>query len=173
MTLLAMLLIAFTLLPYQTSMLVNALSETSVYQSAHYSHTIRGHHIVVTGHLTADSAESIVEQVFHPDSGFSDYNLVFLHPGPPTDAMKRLLKTSQHSHRLLYLQGSWASQKVLGAYVQGGWYSAVVPMLKQLQGSGLMLLAARHCTVPHVLVVCVAGVLLNVRACTIRHRLVA
>jgi hypothetical protein len=145
MTLLAMLLIAFTLLPYQTSMLVNALSETSVYQSAHYSHTIRGHHIVVTGHLTADSAESIVEQVFHPDSGFSDYNLVFLHPSPPTDAMKRLLKTSQHSHRLLYLQGSWASQKVLGAYVQGGWYSAVVPMLKQLQGSGLMPLAARHC----------------------------
>lgn len=116
MTLLAMLLIAFTLLPYQTSMLVNALSETSVYQSAHYSHAIRGHHIVVTGHLTADSAESVVEQVFHSDSGFSDYNLVFLNPSPPTDAMKRLFKTSQHSHRLLYLQGSWASQKVLGAY---------------------------------------------------------
>lgn len=115
MTLLAMLLIAFTLLPYQTSMLVNALSETSVYQSAHYSRATRGHHVVATGHLTAASAGVIIDELFHPDSGFADYNLVFLNPNPPTDAMKKLLKTNQHAHRLLYLQGSWASQQVLGS----------------------------------------------------------
>jgi len=100
------------LLVMQTSMLVNALSETSIYQSSHYSHATRGHHVVVTGHLAAASAAVIVDELFHPDSGFADYNLVFLNPNPPTDAMKKLLKTSQHSHRLLYLQGSWASQEV-------------------------------------------------------------
>lgn len=93
-------------------MLVNALSETSVYQSAHYSRATRGHHVVVTGHLAATSAAAISAELFHPDSGFADYNIVFLNPSPPTDAMKRLLKTSQHSHRLLYLQGSWVSQEV-------------------------------------------------------------
>lgn len=40
----------------QTSMLVNALSENSIYCTAHYSRATRGHHVVVTGHLTAASA---------------------------------------------------------------------------------------------------------------------
>lgn len=93
-------------------MLVNALSETTIYQSANYSHSTKGRHVVATGHLTAASAGTIVEELFHPDSGFADYNLVFLNPNPPTDAMKRLLKTSQHAHRLLYLQGSYNSQQV-------------------------------------------------------------
>lgn len=154
MTLLAMLLIAFTLLPYQvgcracrvppriqvrtcaqhpatpaltarvfctcpparaclthqTSMLVNALSETSVYRSARYSRAAHGRHVVVTGHLTAAACGLIVEELFHPDSGFSDYHLVLLNPNAPSDAMRRLLKTSRHAHRLLYLQGSCVSE---------------------------------------------------------------
>lgn len=93
-------------------MLVNALSETSIYQSAHYSHSTKGRHVVATGHLTATAASTIVDELFHPDSGFADYNIVFLNPSPPSDAMKKLLKTSQHAHRVLYLQGSWASQQV-------------------------------------------------------------
>jgi hypothetical protein len=96
----------------QTSTLVNALSETSIYQSAHYSHSTKGPHVVATGHLTTFAANVIVDELFHPDSGFADYNLVFLNPNPPSDAMRKLLKTSQHAHRLLYLQGSWATQEV-------------------------------------------------------------
>jgi hypothetical protein len=68
--------------------------------------------VVATGHLTATAASTIVDELFHPDSGFADYNIVFLNPSPPSDAMKKLLKTSQHAHRVLYLQGSWASQQV-------------------------------------------------------------
>jgi hypothetical protein len=96
----------------QTSTLVNALSETSIYQSAHYSRSTKGRHVVATGHLTVFAANVIVDELFHPDSGFADYHLVFLNPNPPTDGMRKLLKTSQHSHRLLYLQGSWATQEV-------------------------------------------------------------
>lgn len=70
----------------------------------------------------------IVEELFHPDSGWADYNCVFLNPNSPSDAMKKLLKTSQHSHRLLYLQGSWASQQVGGA--RGAWSSKLRLMLK-------------------------------------------
>jgi hypothetical protein len=95
-------------------MLVNALSETSIYQSAQYSRTTRGRHVVLMGHLTTTSAGVIVDELFHPDSGFADYNCVLLNPNPPTDAMKRLLKTSRHAHRLLYLQGCWASPRVCG-----------------------------------------------------------
>lgn len=40
-TLILMLLLTFAILPYQTSMLVTALHETSPYQTAHYSHIAR------------------------------------------------------------------------------------------------------------------------------------
>lgn len=121
------------LLPAQTSMLVNALSETSIHQSAHYSHSTKGRHVVVTGHLTATAASTIVDELFHPDSGFADYNIVFLNPNPPSDAMKKLLKTSQHAHRVLYLQGSWASQQVR-CHSKGGTLTAAPEILYSLQG---------------------------------------
>lgn len=108
--------------PPQTSMLVNALSETSVYKSSHYSRAARGRHVVITGHLTAASCSLVVDELFHQDSGFSDFNAVFLSASPPSDAMRRLLKTSRHSHRLLYLQGNSTVQEVRaagGALFQG------------------------------------------------------
>jgi hypothetical protein len=96
----------------QTSTLVNALSETSVYQSARFSRAARGRHVLVTGHLSAATCSLITKELFHQDSGYSDFTLVFLSPAAPNDVMRRLLKTSRHSHRLLYIQGSWAVHEV-------------------------------------------------------------
>lgn len=92
---------------------VTALSETSIYQSAHYSHTARGKHIVITGHLTVPTAALLVDELYSTqDFGFPDFNLVFLCPDPPCDQMKRLLKIHKQSHRLLYVQGSCMDHKV-------------------------------------------------------------
>ncbi|WIA30873.1 hypothetical protein OEZ86_000928 [Tetradesmus obliquus] len=106
-TLILALLLTFAILPYQTSMLVTALNETSPYQTARYSHTARGRHVVFTGQFSVPSMGLLVEELYSTqDYGFPDFNLVLLSPEAPSDELKRLLKTHKQSHRMLYLQGS-------------------------------------------------------------------
>ena len=68
-TLLGMLVVSFTILPYQTSMLLSAMTATSVYQRCQYSQGARGRHVIVTGHFDHLSAGLIVEQLYHADYG--------------------------------------------------------------------------------------------------------
>lgn len=69
MMLFVMLVITFTLLPYQTSALVNALNLSSPYQRARYSQAKRGRHVVVTGHLDCRSVEMLVSELYAADYG--------------------------------------------------------------------------------------------------------
>jgi hypothetical protein len=58
------LVITFTLLPYQTNALVGVLSRTNPYSSARYSPAAKGRHVVVTGEglgLAGRLAEAVME----------------------------------------------------------------------------------------------------------------
>jgi hypothetical protein len=78
-TLLGMLVLSFTILPYQTSMLLSAMTATSVYQRCSYSQGARGRHVVITGHFDHLSARLIVEQLYHADYGKKCEQLSFAH----------------------------------------------------------------------------------------------
>lgn len=69
MALAAMLLVTFTLLPYQTSMLVTAMGYRNKYQRAAYSTTAHGRHVLLLGALQAPRLRTLLQQLFHPDHG--------------------------------------------------------------------------------------------------------
>lgn len=69
MALLGMLLVTFTLLPYQTSMLVTAMGYSSGYQRASYSAAAHGRHVLLVGQLYAPRLRTLLEQLFHADYG--------------------------------------------------------------------------------------------------------
>ncbi len=61
--------ITFTLLPLQTSELVNAFQHSSIYQRAAYRQARISRHIVVMGSFDADSAQQIIGELYHADYG--------------------------------------------------------------------------------------------------------
>ncbi|KAI8466030.1 MAG: hypothetical protein J3K34DRAFT_524876 [Monoraphidium minutum] len=105
MALFLMLVLTFTLLPFQSSALIAALGASSPHQRACYSQSKRGRHVVVTGHLDCAVVERLVGELYAADYGFQDFNMVLLGRAAPGDALQRLLKTHAQAHRLTYIQG--------------------------------------------------------------------
>lgn len=99
-------LLPLAVLPYQTSALVEAFANSSAYQRAKYSGKRASGHVVITGHFTASSVATFLQELFHSDHSCALKQAVLLGQGPPCRELRTLLASIDYRSRAVYVQGS-------------------------------------------------------------------
>ena len=76
-----------------------------------YTASRYGESILVCGHITAQSVESFLKELLHPDKHDKHTNVLFLHPTSPSSDLRQVLKT--YYTRVQFLIGTPLSTKDL------------------------------------------------------------
>ena len=99
--------VTFVLLPMRFAKLNEVLNQQSMFARLRYAPGNK-RHVVVTGHLTADSLASWLREFFHEDHGNPDFNVVLLNPKIPGEDVKAVIRkyTSVDANHVMYIQGS-------------------------------------------------------------------
>ena len=80
-------------------------------QYASFDRTRVPRHVVVSGHITANSAKDFLEDFLHPDREDKITHVLFIHPEWPDQDLKNVLRT--HYTRTQYIRGSVLKAKDL------------------------------------------------------------
>ncbi len=101
-----------TVLPYQTSALLEAMLEHSPYQRAAYKRKPAQSHAIITGWLDQTTLKTALEELLHQEHGLSKVHVVILNPRPPSTEIKNLIASYLTSGTVEYIQGSATSPTV-------------------------------------------------------------
>lgn len=103
-------LITFSVLPYQVGQLADALARRSAYRGFFRPSERPGHrHVVVTGSVSASNLSAFLAEMFHADHGEEQVELlkvVVLSPYEPTEGLLSLMRGVRYRQKLVYLRGS-------------------------------------------------------------------
>ena len=91
----------------------NALRGTSVYSRITYKPREEIPYIVMCGNISIGAITSFCEELFHPDHGQSQKNLVILNKKMPSNEMKMFLHASKYEMNVKYIQGNPLNEKDL------------------------------------------------------------
>eukprot|EP00879_Flechtneria_rotunda_P031417 GHRR01034323.1.p1 GENE.GHRR01034323.1~~GHRR01034323.1.p1 ORF type:complete len:369 (+),score=71.72 GHRR01034323.1:1198-2304(+) len=109
MILIGVLILTFTLLPYLTGQLMDALTASTVYQRQSYKGFGRRagvSHAVFLGAIDGPTMRNLLDELYHPDKGFNHQHSIFMCPRAPTLDIQHLLNTHRAASKVMYLQGS-------------------------------------------------------------------
>ena len=84
----------------------NTLKGTSIYSRVTYKSYKEIPHIVVCGTISVEAITSFCDELFHPDHGQAQKNLVILNKNIPSNDMKMFLHTSKYEINVKYIQGN-------------------------------------------------------------------
>eukprot|EP00775_Hariotina_reticulata_P006540 gene6540-6766_t len=107
--LIGLLILMFTLMPYLTGNLMDAITATSPYQRNRFKRfNKRGdlQHAVFMGAIDGGTMKGLLDELYHEDKGFNRQQAVFLCPQPPSLDVQHLLLTHTAAKKVTYLQGS-------------------------------------------------------------------
>jgi acetyl-CoA C-acetyltransferase/potassium large conductance calcium-activated channel subfamily M alpha protein 1 len=62
-------------------------------------------HIVICGYITLSGINDFCDELFHPDHGKTEKNVVILNKAPPSQDMRIFLHTGKYKHNVTYLEG--------------------------------------------------------------------
>ena len=91
----------------------NALKGTSVYSRITYKAREEVPFIVICGTISIEAIISFCEELFHPDHGQAQKNLVILNKSMPSNEMKMFLHASKYEMNVKYIQGNPLNEKDL------------------------------------------------------------
>ena len=91
----------------------NALKGTSVYSRITYKARDEVPYIILCGIISIDAIYSFCDELFHPDHGQAQKNLVILSKGIPSNEMKMFLHASKYEMNVKYIQGNPLNEKDL------------------------------------------------------------
>lgn len=108
-----LMLLLVTLVPYQSSALIEAVLDYSHYQRASYARKPLQSHVIITGQFDHITLETVLTELFHEDNGQRQFDAVVLSPKTPTSQMKLLVASHIHGPvQAQYIQGSPLNPKV-------------------------------------------------------------
>lgn len=91
----------------------NALKGTSVYTRIVYKSREDIPFIVICGKISIEALTSFCEELFHPDHGHGQKNLVIIDKHMPSNEMKMFLHASKYEMNVKYIQGNPLNEKDL------------------------------------------------------------
>ena len=91
----------------------NSLKGTSVYSRITYKGREEVPYIVICGIISIEAIISFCEELFHPDHGQAQKNLVILNKSMPSNEMKMFLHASKYEMNVKYIQGNPLNEKDL------------------------------------------------------------
>ena len=101
------------LIPYIAKTIFNTLKSTSVYSRITYKSREEIPYIVICGTISIEAIISFCEELFHPDHGQAQKNLVILNKHMPSNEMKMFLHASKYEMNVTYIQGNPLNEKDL------------------------------------------------------------
>eukprot|EP00878_Enallax_costatus_P004556 GHUV01004797.1.p1 GENE.GHUV01004797.1~~GHUV01004797.1.p1 ORF type:complete len:827 (+),score=239.90 GHUV01004797.1:555-3035(+) len=107
--LILLLVLTFTVLPYLTGQLMDALQSTTHFQRNRFHNFSRRSdlgHVVFMGAVDGTTMEGLMNELYHEDKGFNHQHCVFLSPRAPSMDQKHVLATHHAATKMHYLQGS-------------------------------------------------------------------
>ena len=91
----------------------NSLKGSSVYSRVTYKSREEVHYIIICGIISIEAIISFCEELFHPDHGQAQKNLVILNKSMPSNEMKMFLHASKYEMNVKYIQGNPLNEKDL------------------------------------------------------------
>ena len=91
----------------------NALRGTSVYSRITYKPREEIPHIVICGNISIGAISSFCDELFHPDHGQAQKNIVILNKQMPSNEIKMFLHASKYEMNVKYIQGNPLNEKDL------------------------------------------------------------
>ena len=91
----------------------NALRGTSVYSRITYKPCEEIPHIVICGNISIGAISSFCDELFHPDHGQAQKNIVILNKQMPSNEIKMFLHASKYEMNVKYIQGNPLNEKDL------------------------------------------------------------
>jgi len=101
-----MLVIYMVLLPIQISRVAKTIDAQNVYRKAKYRPHKKLPHVVLTGHVSFDSAVTFLRELFNNSLETKTTRVVILTPREPCEDFKSLLRNPLFQGRVFYLLGS-------------------------------------------------------------------
>ena len=102
----------FTVLPYMTASLIEAMIDHSPYQRAGYKRKPAQSHVVITGSFNPSTLKTLLAELVHPDHGTKICHAVILSPKPPSAEIKALVTSYFMTGSIKYIQGSMLRAEV-------------------------------------------------------------
>ena len=87
------------------SSLFSVLGSKSLYARDYYKSNGMISHIVICGYITLSGINDFCDELFHPDHGKTEKNVVILNKAPPSQDMRIFLHTGKYKHNVKYLEG--------------------------------------------------------------------
>lgn len=103
--LICLILISLAIIPAKSGELIGILSSKSVYARARYKASNAIPHILITGTVSDTALQNFLVELFHPDHGPAQKHAVILLPTRPNNHMEMVLRNSEYSSNVFYLQG--------------------------------------------------------------------
>ena len=91
----------------------NSLKGSSVYSRVTYKSREEVPYIIICGIISIEAIISFCEELFHPDHGQAQKNLVILNKSMPSNEMKMFLHASKYEMNVKYIQGNPLNEKDL------------------------------------------------------------
>ncbi|GLI61100.1 hypothetical protein VaNZ11_003381, partial [Volvox africanus] len=99
-------IIVILILPRKISDLFEVMHSFSRFvRRSHRSHHF-GQHVLLTGHVTSQSAQTFIGEFYHQGRGYQDMDVVLLCPNDPEPSLVIALNNPRWEHRVKYLNGS-------------------------------------------------------------------
>ena len=111
-----MISISFITIPKMTNDLLALIAEQSVYARAVYTPNVTGRksiHVLVCGDVKSSSMREFFEELFHEDHETDNLHAVVLQPTTPSYEILQILKDTQFSQCVTYLEGNALNEKDL------------------------------------------------------------
>lgn len=100
-----LILISLAIIPAKSGELVSILSSKSMYARNRYKSSEAVHHILITGTVSDTALQNFLSELFHPDHGLTQRHAVILLPVRPNNHMEMVLRKSEYSSNVFYIQG--------------------------------------------------------------------
>ena len=95
------------------SALFTLLGNTSIYARDYYRANRLISHIVICGDINLSGVSNFCDELFHPDHGQLEKNVVIINQSPPSQDMRIFLHTGKYKQNIKYLEGNVSNPKDL------------------------------------------------------------
>lgn len=103
--LVVLILISLAIIPAKSGELISILSSKSIYARSRYKSGETIPHILITGTVSDTALQNFLTELFHPDHGPMQRHAVILLPAQPKNHMELVLRNSEYSSNVFYIQG--------------------------------------------------------------------
>ena len=100
-------------IPTQTQQLARVLGLRSKFARISFRNSGAEDHIILLGKTNAEAFKNFLTEFYHPDHGVQDTLTVIMNKNPPSDEMNYILKLSNLSNKISFLEGNPLYQKDL------------------------------------------------------------